>query len=755
MIQKKNGVSGSMKKILLAKPDETLFSHTKRALDVFKSIKNAYSDIPFFLHDNDFWKELFLAISYHDIGKAAQGFQEMMSCIATHQKTSRWGYRHEVLSASFSQMLPVKKEQQKEIGLAIITHHKTIQEIRERYSTIFSTGKTHFQERLHELESNIDLLNEFIEQIEKISDNYIEDIALEKIYSIDDLTDFYKVGVKHAQDNLSDEKKIRRIFLKGLLNACDHLASANRSTILLALENIESYFPFTLNKIQNSARNQDGNVILIAPTGSGKTEAGLLWAQRNQNALQGRRIFYLLPYRTSLNAMYVRFMKLFNNEELLNIIHGKSAYFLYKYYSELDEEYGDYNYEIIKNKVRNLISFAKKIYAPYKIITPFQVFKPFFGIKNFEMNFCEFHNGLFIIDEIHSYEPSITGLIVGILKILYEKYEARFILMSATIPTFINREIQSHVPIGKSITLEPSQLDEYTRHEIHLIEGTVLSSINDIIKEVNKNKNKKILIICNTVKRAQDVYKQIPCEYKVLLLHSRFTFQDRNRIEKEIENAHILVATQVVEVSLNISFDILYTEPAPIDALLQRFGRINRRGWTHGKIAPVYIFTEGSENDNYIYDSELILNTIKILKYYDGKVLKESFIQNLLDSTYPESYIKKWVKQFNNSIYYLEQTYDELIPMSQNHNLKDLYALIDSIEVIPYQFKHKYDKKISEGHFYDINGLFVPIPYYRFKMLKDKNLIYSENDNWFVKTNYSHEYGLQFETAKEPESTIL
>lgn len=744
-----------MKEVLLAKPDETLFSHTKKALDVFNSLKNAFDNIPSFLNNENFWQQLFIAISYHDLGKAATGFQKNMALISKQQKASRWGYRHEVLSASFSQTFPVEEEQQKEIGLAIITHHKTIQEIRERYSTIFSTGRTHLQDRIKELEPNLYLINEFIGYIEEISPNYLENkIRLNKIHSIDDLIDFYYFGVKNANNNLDNEKKLHRIFLKGLVNACDHLASANRSTILLALQNIESIFPFKLNEIQNSAKNLDGNAILIAPTGSGKTEAGLLWAHKNQGNLKGHRVFYLLPYRTSLNAMYLRLSQLFGNEEIINIIHGKSAYFLYNYYSELDEKYSTYDYDKLRNKVRNMLSFSKKIYSPYKILTPFQILKPFFGIKNFEMNFCELFNSLFIIDEIHSYEPNITGFIAGVLKILNEEFRARFIIMSATIPTFINQELRNHVAVNNTITLEPSQLDEFTRHKIYLIEGDILSYLKNIINEAKKDK--KILIICNTVKRAQEVYQQIPHSYKAFLLHSRFTFQDRNRIEQEIETARILVATQVVEVSLNISFDVLYTEPAPMDALLQRFGRINRRGWIHKRIAPVYVFTKGSENDKFIYDPELISNTIKILGSHDEKVLKESQIQNMLDSTYSESYIKMWNEIFNKSKEYLLLTYNELIPMSQNLNLKSLYMLIDSVEVIPYQFKKEYEEKISEGRFYDINGLFVPIPYYRFDNLKKQNLILSENDTWFVKTQYSQEFGLQFEaTIEEPESTII
>ena len=89
------------------------------------------------------------------------------------------------------------------------------------------------------------------------------------------------------------------------------------------------------------------------------------------------------------------------------------------------------------------------------------------------------------------------------------------------------------------------------------------------------------MVVCNTVKQAQNVFKElqeIVADDKAKLLHSRFILRDRERIEKELEDANLLVGTQAVEVSLDIDFDCLFTEPAPIDALIQRFGRINRKG---------------------------------------------------------------------------------------------------------------------------------------------------------------------------------
>src|SRR5262249_8666088 len=102
-----------------------------------------------------------------------------------------------------------------------------------------------------------------------------------------------------------------------------------------------------------------------------------------------------------------------------------------------------------------------------------------------------------------------------------------------------------------------------------------------------------VLIVCNTVRMArqvQDMLLQLASDdaISVDLLHSRFTARDRfakelalstqmgTQYRQDLNRGYILVATQVVEVSLDIDFDVLLTEPAPLEALLQRFGRVNR-----------------------------------------------------------------------------------------------------------------------------------------------------------------------------------
>ena len=136
--------------------------------------------------------------------------------------------------------------------------------------------------------------------------------------------------------------------------------------------------------------------------------------------------------------------------------------------------------------------------------------------------------------------------------------------------------------------------------------------IEKIIREAESGK--RVLVILNTVNFAQEVYRKLvekacssSLENNIFLLHSRFTLEDRRNKETEYiekfknpkpptENiGEILVATQVVEASLDIDADVLFTEICPLDALIQRMGRVLRR----------YFYRDGkvtNKSDNLEYD---------------------------------------------------------------------------------------------------------------------------------------------------------
>jgi len=103
-----------------------------------------------------------------------------------------------------------------------------------------------------------------------------------------------------------------------------------------------------------------------------------------------------------------------------------------------------------------------------------------------------------------------------------------------------------------------------------------------IIKNKELLYKKRTLIIVNTVAESQKIYKILKEEMgnsrKITLIHGDYSYRDRSEKENQISNTDILIATQVAEVSLDISFEVLITELAPLPSLIQRFGRVNRYG---------------------------------------------------------------------------------------------------------------------------------------------------------------------------------
>ena len=395
-----------MGKKILAKSseykEETLIQHTRNALLVFKSLKDAYPEVVEICGDKNFYEYLFVAVFLHDFGKAAEGFQRML------REGKPWGYRHEIISAGFISCLPYLEDVKKDIALAIITHHKDLYELQESYSTLTTPGKENYIKKLKELEENMKYLQFMIEKVPEWSKEFLGyEIRLKQINSIQEIDDAFCFAGKEYLNDYEDKKvknDKRKLFLGGFLTACDHLSSASQEEIVKAISDMKEVFKFENYKdMQLKAMNTKGSAILIAPTGYGKTEASLLWSNYNQNKSKGKRVFYLLPYTASINAMYNRLKDSFGDEKVA-LLHGKALYFLYKEFTKSGEDYFD-----AVNKARTKYDLSKKIFKPYKVLTPFQILKYFFGVTGFEQHIGEMTGGLFIVDEVHSYDPHTTA----------------------------------------------------------------------------------------------------------------------------------------------------------------------------------------------------------------------------------------------------------------------------------------------------------------------------------------------------------
>lgn len=264
-------------------------------------------------------------------------------------------------------------------------------------------------------------------------------------------------------------------------------------------------------------------------------------------------------------------------------------------------------------------SRKKTLLATTGVGTVDQVMLSVLNTKHYFVKLFALAGKTLIIDEVHAYDYFMLPIINRLLE-WCSLLKTNVILLSATLPEAMKKELllgYISAPAADTIfssnksyplitivnndkSIEQYPVDSTRKTEKIKIEmrkncGDVTSIISDIVKMIENGGN--VLWICNTVKRAQVIYNVLE-KYKengfdLYLFHSRFTYNDRINKEANITDLYgkgkddtkpnekrpyksILVATQVVEQSLDVDFDFIVTDIAPVDLLLQRFGRMHR-----------------------------------------------------------------------------------------------------------------------------------------------------------------------------------
>jgi CRISPR-associated endonuclease/helicase Cas3 len=180
--------------------------------------------------------------------------------------------------------------------------------------------------------------------------------------------------------------------------------------------------------------------------------------------------------------------------------------------------------------------------------------------------------------------------------------------------------------------------DRVKRHNVSIREKSILDCAQEAAEA---GKKKKVLMICNTVDQARALYQEVVNHHPdTHLLHSRFIQKDRKRLEAEIlafaesERTGIWVTTQLVEASLDIDFDVLYSEMASLDSLFQRLGRCNRGGIKPIDMINVHILINDVSGVGSVYDQDIYERSLALLNEQNGLLLetkKHELIQRLYD----------------------------------------------------------------------------------------------------------------------------
>lgn len=712
-----------------SEPQINLQQHIDGGLILLTYLIKAFPNLPV-TDKTHFWQLVRLAFIFHDLGKAHLEFQKVLRAI----KNQWYNQRHELFSLPWIDLLDLPAKDKKIIKLVVAGHHKSFGELIK----IINSSYKQPQKSGFLLDESVllDFQTEFINKV-----NIHEVIILLQKYDItvEKPTPLFPGNLiseyHHSPIPVGEPGYLDTILLSGALKQCDHLSSALISKIEILTEKdfifLKKKRAAFLNsgadwhKHQLLAMETLGNAILTACTGSGKTEAALLWLYNQLRVLGNGRAFYVLPFTASINAMYERQSKDMGREKV-GILHGKLSEYI-EYLLERENPHLD---KVEKDKLaQKLKENYQTLTTPLKVITPFQLLKHIFGLKNFDKGFLEWCGGYFIFDEIHAYRPDIFAQIIFLIEFITKHFNAKIFIMTATLPSFLKRELELALGNYTSITAEEELYKRFTRHRIRLQEGLLSDNLPLIQREINKGK--KVLVVCNTVEQAQNTFKALNCKNKILL-HSAFNAFDRNRNEQLLNNddsIQLLVGTQAIEVSLNIDYDILFSEPAPIDALIQRMGRINRK-MLKG-ICDCIIFKERSKSDTYIYSNpDVISRTLDVLGRFTEAV-QEQELQQVIDQVYP-AWDEKDKSEYDLVYNALSEiSSSNLAPFTHNpHSEEDFYAQFDGIKVLPTQFEADFQEYLNQFEFIKAESLKVSISKKRFKWLLHDNKVSKQSHSY-------------------------
>jgi CRISPR-associated endonuclease/helicase Cas3 len=349
-------------------------------------------------------------------------------------------------------------------------------------------------------------------------------------------------------------------------------------------------------------------IVVEAPMGDGKTELAFLAHLRLQLRNQHRGLYVALPTQATGNAMFDRtlaFLRAFARDVRLDIqlAHGGA---------ELDERIARLRniWDSAGNgEVSSSAWFSRRrraLLAPYGVGTVDHVLFATLNVKHHFVRLWGLANKVVVLDEVHAYDTYTTGLIESLLRWL-KALGCSVVLMSATLPANKRQGLFNawgitegplalpypRVLIADAAGLRGDSFDAREQAPIHI------AGMPEAIDHLAERALALLAqggcgaVIVNTVNRAQRLYQQLrermPDHAQLLLFHARYPADERQERERRVlrlfgapgagadrPRQALLIATQVAEQSLDIDFDFLISDLAPIDLLLQRAGRLHR-----------------------------------------------------------------------------------------------------------------------------------------------------------------------------------
>lgn len=661
--------------VLLAKSPgnggHTLVEHTRHVIDAIAPMAEAWGFDPDVAYEGAL---------LHDIGKAHPVFQERLRLTKDDESDGgdREVHRHELSSLLF---LPLfKRADWPALVEMVAAHHKSIVGDSRRLGLLDLSLEEHTPDWVFARHASRVLLRpgqrlaDAWEEVEaewkrwaaRVRDEMLPAFGWEaSLPSLREAEAAFTEALRIVQEPRWEASRWR-----GLLMAADHMASALGDEIygfvprtfypagealppsmfadtppqpsrLFARPNLSFYdrahplYPLSLRNTE--ALDPRPHTLVVAPTGAGKTDFLLRRAARASDG--SGRVFYVLPFQASINAMHGRIDRDLNGPPTarrpidqqtdVRRVHGASRVQRSRDGQQIEE----------------VTELQRHPGASVKVLTPFQLAPILFGTGGHEAARLDVAGCDVVLDEVHVYSDRAQALVLELVEAL-AALGCRLHLGSATMPTVLAdhvRELLGGPEHVCEVTLRPEELATFDRHTVDKVDNEAAAW--DVVENALAA-GERVLWVCNQVVRSQLTYDEALRRLKgrnirVMLVHSRFRRSDRAKLETDVETIGkavgagpcLVVATQVVEVSLDVSFDRMVTEAAPLDALVQRFGRVNRVRRAIVGRRPVHVLpAPPTAKDARPYERSVVQASYDALPHGP---LHETEVQALLDRVYP------------------------------------------------------------------------------------------------------------------------
>ena len=380
-----------------------------------------------------------------------------------------------------------------------------------------------------------------------------------------------------------------------------------------------------LRPFQEQAAKTPSPAVLIAACGGGKTVAAYEWAKQ----YEGKKLFFCYPTTGTASAGFADY--LFAQSELeRDLIHSRAEVDI-EHITKNGRENGEERESLLK--VESLRAWGQQVIA----CTADTVLGLIQNNRRALFSFPAIIKSAIVFDEVHSYDTKLFGALV---RFLWAFPQIPVLLMSASLPKSRLDALQEALGERWQEPIGGDEIEEgRSRYRLEWQEKK--DTCWDTVSETLRNKG-KVLWVCNTVGDAIKVYRQAKekvTEIAPILYHSRFCYKDRVNIQdrviaafKEKETPCLAVTTQVCEMSLDISAQLMVTALPPFPSLVQRLGRLNRR-WEVEEGARCLVYPFGCK-DGEPYRVSALNASRGIVKRLcgGGKALSQAVLKKELDT---------------------------------------------------------------------------------------------------------------------------